>query len=425
MDAPQGVLITAGDLLAALAIGLLIGLERGWKGRDEPAGSRVAGFRTFGLIGLTGGLAASLDSGNGFIIAASAVGLSVVLHAGFEARIDVMRNVSATTMVAALITFSLGAISVKVSPLLGAAGAVITAFILWLREPMHHLLDRIEQRELSAFLRLLLISIVVLPVMPNVGMGPYGAINPRHIWWMVVLISGISFTGYVGVKFLGERAGVGLLAVAGGLSSSTAATLSLARLSRDNSERHYAFAGGTAVAWGVMFVRTLLIVAGLQPVLLPGLLLPLGTMLVVTALIGWLTLRRQSEKTPAQLALPNPLDIPSALFFAGILTAALVISRLAQEYWGQGGILGFAAITGAVDADAVTLSMSRLASDQGAEQLAVRAIVAAAISNTVFKGALAAMVGNRAFGNRVLLNAGLTVSGGLLAALLALFLGWL
>ncbi|HRX74113.1 MAG TPA: MgtC/SapB family protein, partial [Hyphomonas sp.] len=173
MDTTQTALIIAGDLLAALAIGLLIGLERGWKDRADPTGSRVAGFRTFGLIGLVGGLTATLDAGNGFVISAGAIALALLLREGFEASIDETQNVSATTMVAAVITFALGAVAVKVSPLLAAGGGVVTAFILWLREPMHRLLDRIEQRELSAFLRLLLISVVVLPVMPNVGLGPW------------------------------------------------------------------------------------------------------------------------------------------------------------------------------------------------------------------------------------------------------------
>ena len=425
MGTSLSVLTLAGDLIAALAIGLLVGLERGWKERGDPTGSRVAGFRTFGLIGLSGGLAATLDTGNGFIIAAAAIGLALLLREGFEAHIGATRDVSATTMVAALITFSLGAVAVTISPLLAGAGAVITAFILWLREPMHHLLDRIEARELSAFLRLLLISIVVLPVMPDTGMGPYGVINPRHIWWMVVLISGLSFVGYLGVKFLGERGGVGLLALAGGLSSSTAVTLSFARLSRGTVERSSAFAGGTAAAWAVMVVRTTVIVAGLRPSLVPQLALPLGVMFAVAALIAGITLWLQSGKTPAQLALPNPLDLRSALVFAALLTAALVVSRMAQDYWGQGGILSVAAIAGAVDTDAVTISMSRLTEGELTDALASRAIIAAVITNTMFKGAIAAVVGSRVHGTRVLLTAALTVSAGLLGTLGALLLGWL
>jgi uncharacterized membrane protein (DUF4010 family) len=261
--------------------------------------------------------------------------------------------------------------------------------------------------------------------MPNVGLGPWEVINPQHIWWMVVLISGLSFIGYLGVKFLGERGGVGLLALAGGLASSTAATLSFARLSRDGAGAYTAFAGGTAAAWAVMVVRTMLIVAGIRPSLLPGLALPMAAMFAVVALAGVVTLWLQREKTPAQLAMPNPLDLQAALLFAGVLTAALVISRAAQEYWGQGGILGVAAIAGTVDTDAITISMSRLQDGQGADHVAARAIILAVITNTLFKGGLAAVVGSRPYGTRVLLTAAVTVSAGLLSMLAAMKLGWL
>jgi uncharacterized membrane protein (DUF4010 family) len=424
LEAPQSVLNLAGELLAALAIGLIIGLERGWKERGDPTGSRVAGFRTFGLIGLTGGLAAALDTGNGFIIAAGAIGLALLLRQGFEAHIDETRNVSATTMVAALITFSLGGIAVKISPLLAGGGAVVTAFILWLREPMHRLLDKIDAHEMSAFLRLLLISIVVLPAMPDVGLGPYQVINPRHIWWMVVLISGLGFVGYVAVKALGERAGVGLLALAGGLASSTAATLSLAQLSKAGG-RASAYAGGVAAAWAVMVVRTALIVGAIRPALLPMLWLPLFAMFAVMVLVAGITLWRQPEKTEAKLALPNPLDLKSALVFAAVLTGALVLSRVAQALWGDSGVLGVAIIAGAVDADAVTLSMGRLSAGELSDQVAAQAIVIAVVVNTLFKVALALGAGTRRFSNMVLLSGALAVSAALLGTVAAMTLGWM
>lgn len=424
MEPPQSVLTLAASLLAALAIGLIVGLERGWKERGDPTGSRVAGFRTFGLIGLTGGLAAALDTGNGFVISAGAIGLALLLRQGFEAHIDETRNVSATTMIAALITFSLGAVSVKLSPLLAGGGAVVTAFILWLREPMHRLLDRIDAHEMSAFLRLLLISIVVLPAMPDVGLGPYQIINPRHIWWMVVLISGLGFVGYVGVKALGERAGVGLLALAGGLASSTAATLSLSQLSKAGG-RASAYAGGVAMAWSVMVVRTALVVAAVRPALWPMLWLPMAAMLMATLLIAGAMLSRQPSKTEARLALPNPLDLKSAIVFAAVLTLALVLSRVAQAAWGDGGVFGVATIAGAVDVDAVTISMGRLSAGELSDQVAARAIVIAIVVNTLFKVALALGAGAQRFRTMVLLTGALTVSSGLLAAIAALSFGWL
>lgn len=424
MEPPQSIMTLAANLFAALAIGLIVGLERGWKERGDPTGSRVAGFRTFGLIGLVGGLAASLDPGNGFVISAGVIGLALLLRQGFEAHIDETRNVSATTMIAALITFSLGAVSVKLSPLLAGGGAVVTAFILWLREPMHDLLNRIDANEMSAFLRLLLISIVVLPAMPDVGLGPYQVINPRHIWWMVVLISGLGFIGYVSVKALGERAGVGLLALAGGLASSTAATLSLSQLSKAGG-RASAYAGGVAMAWSVMVMRTVLIVAAIRPALLPMLWLPMAAMLTATLMVAGALLWRQPSKTEAKLALPNPLDLKSAIVFAAVLTLALVLSRVAQAAWGESGVFGVATIAGAVDADAVTLSMGRLSAGELSDQVAARAIVIGVVVNTLFKVALALGVGTQRFRNMVLMTGAIAISSGLLAVTAALSFGWL
>jgi len=422
LDPTNSVLNLAASLLASLAIGLLIGLERGWKERGDPTGSRVAGFRTFGLIGLTGGLAAVLDTGNGLVIAAGAIGLALLLRQGFEAHIDETRNVSATTMIAALITFSLGAVSVKLSPLLAGGGAVVTAFILWLREPMHRLLDRIDAHEMSAFLRLLLISVVILPAMPNLGLGPYQVINPRHIWWMVVLISGLGFVGYVGVKALGERSGIGLLALAGGLASSTAATLSISQLSKAGG-RPSAYAGGVAMAWSVMVVRTALLVAAIRPVMLPMLWLPLGAMLAATLLIAGILLWRQPSRTEARLTLPNPLDLKSAMVFAAVLTLALVLSSAAQDIWGERGVFGVATIAGAVDADAVTLSMGRLSAGELSDQVAARAVVIAVVVNTVFKTALALGAGSRRYGKIVLMTGALTISAGLMATVTGIAFG--
>lgn len=425
MAVAETILTVAQSNATALAIGLLIGLERGWQDRADPSGSRVAGFRTFGLIGLAGGLAATLDPGNGFVIAAAALGLSLLLREGFEARIGATQDFSATSMVAALITFSLGAIAVKLSPSLAAAGAVITAFLLWLREPMHQLLNRIEEGELSAFLRLLFISIVVLPVMPNEGMGPYGVVNPQQVWLMVVLLSGLGFLGYLGVKFVGARDGIGLLALAGGLASSTAATASFAHMSRSNDERAMVFASGTAVSWAIMFVRTAIIIAAIRPALLGPLWLPLAAMFGVTLAVGGVPLWRQQEKTAARLVLPNPLDLKSAMIFAAVLMAALVLSRLAEEALGQGGVFSVAAVAGAVDVDSMTLSMSKLSSGTLSDQIAARAILIAALANTLFKTALAAAAGTRNYARHVVLVAALAIMAGALATAVAVWAGWL
>jgi uncharacterized membrane protein (DUF4010 family) len=387
-------------LLTALGMGLLIGLERGWKDRADPDGSRVAGFRTIGLIGFLGGLFAFIDTGSGLVIAAGFVGLALLLREGFEAQIDVTRTVSVTTMVAALSAYALGALAVLGHSQAAAAGAVIVAFVLWLRTPLHALLHRIEEKELSAFLRLLLISVVVLPVLPDQSYGPYEAFNPRSIWWMVVLISGLGFAGYLGVKWLGSRRGVGLLAISGSFASSTAVTLSFARFSRQDAGDARALVGGTALAWTGMIVRTALILGAFAPSLIAPLALPFGFMLVVAlGTSGFFLLRRETQAAP-DLVLSNPLDLRSALFFAALLATALFLSRAAADMLGPIGIYGIALVAGAVDVDTVSLSMVRMSATGLDTETAAIAVALAAIANTLLKGIIAIVAGEGAYRRR-------------------------
>jgi len=387
-------------LLTALGIGLLIGLERGWKDRADPDGSRVAGFRTIGLIGFLGGLCALIDTGNGLVIAAGLVGLALLLREGFEAQIDATRIVSVTTMVAALSAYALGALAVLGHSPAAAAGAVIVAFVLWLRTPLHALLHRIEEKELSAFLRLLLISVVVLPVLPDQSYGPYDAFNPRAIWWMVVLISGLGFVGYLGVKWLGSRRGIGLLAIAGSFASSTAVTLSFARFSRNHAGDARALVGGTALAWAGMIVRTTVILGALAPTLVAPIALPFGFMLIVALAIAAMFLLRRGTQAAPDLVLSNPLDVTSALFFAAILATALLLSRAAADMLGPTGVYGVALVAGAADVDAISLSMIQMSAKGLSAGTAAVAVALAAIANTLLKGTIALVAGDGAYRRR-------------------------
>ena len=392
-------------LLTALGIGLLIGLERGWKDRADTDGSRVAGFRTIGLIGFSGGLFAFIDGGSGMVIAAGFIGLALLLREGFGAQIDITREVSVTTMVAALNAYALGALAVMGHSQIAAAGAVIVAFLLWLRRPFHALLDRIEEKELSAFLRLLLISVVVLPVLPDESFGPYEALNPREIWWMVVLISALQFIGYLGVKWLGSRRGIGLLAIAGSLASSTAVTLSFARFSREDVGDTSALVGGTALAWAGMAVRTMIIVGGLAPSLLAPLALPFGFMLAVALATSGLFLMRRDTQASPEMVLSNPLALRSAFFFAALLATALLLSRAAAELLGPTGLYGVAFVAGAADVDAISLSVIQMSASGLNAGTASVAVAIAAIANTLLKGAIAIVAGKAVYGRQCMLVA--------------------
>ena len=214
----------------ALALGLLMGLERGWERRERPEGSRVAGFRTFGLISLLGGVTAYLGA-ESRVLLLTAVGLALaaVLVAGYWRESEREADVSATTTVAALVAYGLGALAGLGQLTAASATAVVVTLVLGFKLELHQLLRRIDRAELLATLRLLLISIVLLPVLPDRELGPWAAINPYRIWWMVVLVAGISYVGYFANRILGEERGVMLTGFFGGLASSTAVTLAFAR----------------------------------------------------------------------------------------------------------------------------------------------------------------------------------------------------
>jgi uncharacterized membrane protein (DUF4010 family) len=406
------------DLLIALGIGLLIGLERGWKGRGDPDGTRVAGLRTIGLIGFLGGLLAHLDPGQGFVIAAGLVGLALLLEEGFQGQIDVTREVSVTTMVAALSAYGLGALSGIGQSQLAAGGAVLVAFVLLHRGPLHELVHAIEGQELSAFLRWLMISVVILPLLPDEQMGPFLAFNPRTFWLIVVIISGLGFLGYLGIKWLGPRNGIALTAIMGGLVSSTAVTLSFAQLGRSPTHPDRMLQGGVAIAWALMIVRTFLIVFVLAPAVLVSLWAPLGAMFAVAAGRGGLLLRNSNAPDAMNLDLSNPLDLKAAVMFAVLLAGAMLLSKAAAEQFGPAGLYFVSAISGAVDVDAISLSVSQLAANGLAAPQAGAAIYFAVIANTLLKGGISVFSGGWAYGRGcVLLALAMAAAGAMVAVL--------
>src|SRR5262245_45982812 len=214
-------------LALALAIGLLIGLERGWQLREEAEGERTAGFRTHALTGLLGGICAALAAAtHPLVLAAGLLSFTgaFALFAWLEASSE--HNFSVTGVVGAILTFLLGAYAVVGKPLVAVAASVAMAVLLALKEPLHGWVRRLSWLELRAVLVLLAMSFLLLPVLPNRPIDPWDAINPAEIWFLAVLIAGVSFVGYVAMKCLGEQAGVAVAALAGGLTSSTATTLS-------------------------------------------------------------------------------------------------------------------------------------------------------------------------------------------------------
>lgn len=237
-----------GRMGVALAIGMLIGLERGWSTRDLPEGGRVAGVRTFGLVALVGAVAALLSEVlGGVVLGFGFVALVVILLSGRYLKRAKAKDIGATTIVAALLTFALGAVAMTGSLGLAASAGVLAALLLSIKAELHSAIRKIDRQELLAVLELLIMSVVLLPVLPNRGFGPWQSLNPFEIWTMVVLICSLSFVGYVGVRLLGERRGITLAALAGALVSSTAVAITLSRL--PNPDRNQARLVGGAIGF--------------------------------------------------------------------------------------------------------------------------------------------------------------------------------
>lgn len=384
-------------LLLALAIGLLIGLERGWSARAQPAGRRVAGLRTFGLIGLIGGMAGLMAvRGQLWVLPALGLGLAAILAVGYwlDARHD--DDLSATTVVAGLLTFVLGAAAMLGLAHAAAAAAVISAMLLLLRQDLHAWTHALDEAEMRAVIRFLLIAVVVVPLLPDEGYGPYDALNPFTIGLMVVLLSGLSFAGYWATRALGTRRGLLLTAASGGLVSSTAVTYAFAHFSRSHEDAARPLAAGVVIASVIMLLRVLILLAVLSPALLGALAAALVAATLTGAAASWWLVRADGARPIPEKIVANPFDLGPALFFALVLAAMLVASRWASEALGDGGLFAVTAITALMDVDAVIVSLSRLPAQAVTIEVAGTALLLAVAVNTLIKPLVVGLLGARA-----------------------------
>ena len=379
----------------ALAIGLLIGTERGWHQRDRAEGSRVAGLRTFGLIGLAGGATALLASSYGgwlLGVGLAVIGVLLLLGHWIASRGD--PDIGMTTEVAALVTFLLAAMEVAGYAELSAAGAVVTAGLLGMKAQLHAALRRLEEYELTAGLQLALVTLVVLPVLPDEGYGPWHLFNPYALWLMVVLISAISFTGHFAVRIVGARRGLMLTGLFAGLAASTALTLAFSRLGKQRKDIQGLLAGAVVVASTTMFPRILVEVAVVNPRLLHLVVAPF-LVLTATGAVGTGILWRRFAKEQGAGEQPpfrRPFEFRTALQFAALLAVVLFVAKLASVYLGDSGVYGVALISGLSDVDAITLSLSGMAGHAFGAEVAARGIVLAALANTAVKGTLVSLL---------------------------------
>jgi uncharacterized membrane protein (DUF4010 family) len=369
---------------------------------------RVAGLRTFTLLALFGAAAAWLahSAGSPWILAAAVLCAGAFVVAGyFLAARSNPESTGLTTEVAAMVVFLLGAMVMLGHSELAIALGVVTATVLAYKQPLHGFVAKLGWDDVYAGLRLLIATFIALPLLPDRTIDPWGALNPYALWLLVILISGLSLVGYVLTRLLGPSRGAALTGLAGGLVSSTAVTLSFAKEGRDSPQSAAALACGILLAWAVMFVRVIVLVAAVNRALLPDLLAPFAAMAAVTAAIAAFLYFRGGE-TPDMAAernlnVQNPFSLTAAAKFAAFFAVVLLAAKIAQEHFSERGLYVVAALAGLTDVDAITLSMSEFAKS-GEARVAVIAIVIAALTNTIVKCAMALVVAGLSFAKPLL-----------------------
>ncbi len=403
-------LITIAQHLAVAAVaGLAIGVEREWSGHARGPDARFAGVRTFLLLGLLGGIAGWLAAeGMEVVGAALLIGgcaLSVVAYSIAARR--TAESIDGTTEVAAIVVLATGFTAGL--GFMALASGIATVLVLALAEKtrIHAMLDRIEEVELRAGLQFAALALVVLPLLPEGPFGPWGGIKPRGLWTIVVIFSGLNFLGYLARRNVGAERGYGVTGLIGGLISSTAVTLEFSRASRRDVGVARPLAIGVIGACTVLLARVVVVSGVLNPAVARSLIPYLLPAFIVGALGVVLALRRPVGAAHPPAVTGNPLQLGSAIQMAALFQVALTASSLAAEYWGNRGVISSAVALGLTDMDALTVSMNHLGRSAGQAPLAARAIAVGVLTNTIFKAAMATVIGRGRY--RWLVLAGLTV----------------
>lgn len=385
-------------LAVALGIGLIVGLERGWKTRDQHAGQRQAGLRTFALSGLCGGIVAALSLPDRFaVLAAGIVVVGALVVVGYAVATREHKDFGMTTELALLATFGLGAFAVLGAPFEAAAAGIVMTLLLGFKTEFHAAIEKLDRRELLATLQLAAIAAVLVPLLPDRQIGPWDAINPRVVGVLVLLVAALSYLGYFAVRMLGARLGLILTALFGGLSSSTAVTVAYARRARTDVVHRHLLGAGIALAAATMVPRVAIELAAVNPALLAALWPTLIVLALVPLAAVAFALRRNPPAAKSELQLGNPLQLSAAVGFGALLVLLFVASEGLRRAFGDSGAYAVAAIAALLDVDAVTLTFAEAAALGTMEPTtAARAIALAILVNTSVKAVLATLLGGAA-----------------------------
>ena len=393
----------------SLAIGLLIGLER------ERSTAAKAGLRTFALVALLGTICAMLSaqSGTAWPLAAGFLAVGLLIVAAYFGAPAADGDPGTTTETALLVCYGLGAMIWYGYSTIAIMLAIAVAALLYFKPELHGISRNLERRDLLSILQFATLSFIVLPILPNEGYGPYQALNPYNVWLMVVLISGISLSGYIALRLVGKRYGAPLLGFMGGMASSTATTLIYARHGKSDPQLAQLAVPVILIANLVVVIRLGVLGAVTAPAILPQLLPVLGGGLALgmaASVYWWRKLHQDSELPMPQVK--NPAEIRISLTFGLLYGAVLFLTAWLSGYAGNKGLYAIAVVSGLTDVDAITLSSLRLFSlGKLAAEQTVTAIVLALIANLAFKFGLIVFIGGTLLAKRCIWGMGALAAG--------------
>lgn len=401
---------------SGLVTGALVGIERGFNLRGQRAGTRVAGVRTFSLLGLGAGVAGLFSAAQpiaaaGIIIAMLGY-LAIAYAPKLKAKSDATSPIAAAATIAVAFLGGTGAVGLAV------ACAAVIVLILALKEELHDFIGQLDEADVKALARFAVIALAVLPFLPDEPMGPYDAWNPSKLWWVVVLVTGFSFAGYVANRIFGERHGTIATAVIGGAYSSTAVTQSLAQR-LGTTDGGGAEPAGIALASAVMYLRVIVLVALIAPRLLWPFVMVIAPALIVAWLAGW-WLYRKAESSEGPGAPGNPIALLPALGFLTFVAVAAVVARWAEGSFGEQGIAVLLLIMGSMDVDAAIVTAGGLPPTAIGAELAALALGGTILANMSVKlGITIAYARSKSVSSAIALGASM------MALAISLVVGWL
>ena len=383
----------------SLAIGVLVGLQRQYA-FDEKEHEIAAGIRTFGLMGLIGCaatmVAQNLNSPWPFVVIVLVGGGLIAVNYFIEAW---KSDTGLTTEFSALLTILAGALVYLGHLEIAIATIVAVTGLLSLKFEMHSFVRHITKEDLFATLKFAVITAIILPILPNRNFGPepFNIFNPHTIWLLIVLISGVSFIGYILIKSVGAKRGIGIVGVLGGLASSTAVTLNMTQRSRSTPKLSPSFTQAILISWTVMYVRLLIIIAAVNVSIIRYLWLPiLAGIATGLSYSLYLHLRQKRDVEAKDVSITNPFELGPAIKFGIVFAVILLLSQAAQVYMGDAGVYLASLVSGLANVDAISLSVANISLGEATltYRAAAIAIALASVSNTLLKGAVSAIGGS-------------------------------